>query len=108
MWTDERVEILKELWSKNWSAGMIAKELGVTRNAIIGKSHRLRLQVREKNEPTRGGLPKRPLSRRRAGTVAVQGTLHIPKAKPKPPSEPAPMLLPSEPAPPGSRKFEDL
>jgi GcrA cell cycle regulator len=112
MWTDERVELLKELWSKNWSAGMIAKELRVTRNAVIGKAHRLRLYARAKNEPTRVALPTRPLPKRRAGTVAVIGTLHIPKATPKPklmpPSEPAPVLLPSEPAPATSRKLEDL
>ncbi len=41
-WTDERVEILKKMWGEGQSASVIAKELGgVTRNAVIGKVHRL-------------------------------------------------------------------
>jgi len=46
-WTDERVEILKKLWGEGQSASQIAKELGgVTRNAVIGKVHRLGLSNR--------------------------------------------------------------
>ena len=46
-WTDERVEKLKELWTEGMSASQIAKVLGgVTRNAVIGKVHRLGLSNR--------------------------------------------------------------
>ena len=46
-WTDERVEILKKMWGEGQSASVIAKELGgVTRNAVIGKVHRLGLSNR--------------------------------------------------------------
>jgi GcrA cell cycle regulator len=46
-WTDDRVEILKKLWGEGQSASQIAKELGgVTRNAVIGKVHRLGLSNR--------------------------------------------------------------
>ncbi|MEL6959773.1 MAG: GcrA family cell cycle regulator, partial [Pseudomonadota bacterium] len=46
-WTDERVEILKKMWGEGQSASQIAKELGgVTRNAVIGKVHRLGLSNR--------------------------------------------------------------
>ncbi len=46
-WTDERVETLKSMWSDGKSASQIAKELGgVTRNAVIGKVHRLGLSNR--------------------------------------------------------------
>lgn len=46
-WTDDRVEILKKLWVEGQSASQIAKELGgVTRNAVIGKVHRLGLSNR--------------------------------------------------------------
>jgi GcrA cell cycle regulator len=46
-WTDERVEKLKELWGEGMSASQIAKQLGgVTRNAVIGKVHRLGLSNR--------------------------------------------------------------
>ncbi len=46
-WTDERVEQLKKMWGEGQSASQIAKELGgVTRNAVIGKVHRLGLSNR--------------------------------------------------------------
>jgi GcrA cell cycle regulator len=46
-WTDERVETLKRMWADGQSASQIAKELGgVTRNAVIGKVHRLGLSNR--------------------------------------------------------------
>lgn len=46
-WTDERVETLKKMWGEGQSASQIAKELGgVTRNAVIGKVHRLGLSNR--------------------------------------------------------------
>ncbi|MCF6303098.1 MAG: GcrA cell cycle regulator [Devosiaceae bacterium] len=49
-WTDERVSILKKLWMEGLSASQIAGELGegVTRNAVIGKVHRLKLSGRAK------------------------------------------------------------
>src|SRR5215204_846551 len=46
-WTDERIERLKSLWTKGMTASHIADELGgVSRNAVIGKAHRLGLQSR--------------------------------------------------------------
>ncbi len=46
-WTEERVETLKRMWVEGQSASQIAKELGgVTRNAVIGKVHRLGLSNR--------------------------------------------------------------
>ena len=55
-WTDERIDRLKELWSQGKTASHIADELGgVSRNAVIGKAHRLGLQSRpspvKPNEP---------------------------------------------------------
>ena len=46
-WTDERVELLKKLWADGLSASQIAGQLGgVSRNAVIGKVHRLKLSSR--------------------------------------------------------------
>ena len=46
-WTDEKVEKLKELWTKGHTASQIASALGdTTRNAVIGKAHRLNLEAR--------------------------------------------------------------
>ena len=49
-WNDERVEMLKKLWLEGLSASQIANELanGITRNAVIGKVHRLGLSGRVK------------------------------------------------------------
>lgn len=46
-WTDERIERLKDYWTRGMTASQIADELGgVSRNAVIGKAHRLGLQAR--------------------------------------------------------------
>ena len=47
VWTDERLEKLKKLWAQGLSISQIGEALGVSRNAIAGKAHRM-------------GLPKRP------------------------------------------------
>ncbi len=58
-WTDERVEILKKLWAEGLSAAQIANKIGgVTRNAVIGKVHRLGLSGRATPaKPQRGCAP---------------------------------------------------
>lgn len=57
-WTEERVELLKKLWNDGLSASQIAGELGnVTRNAVIGKVHRLGLSGRAKN-PSASAAPR--------------------------------------------------
>ena len=58
-WTDERVELLKKMWSEGQSASQIAKELGgVTRNAVIGKVHRLGLSNRGAAAPGPAAAPQ--------------------------------------------------
>ncbi|MEM6898920.1 MAG: GcrA family cell cycle regulator [Pseudomonadota bacterium] len=55
-WTEDRVDALKKLWAEGHSASQIAKQLGgVTRNAVIGKVHRLGLSGR--------ATPSRPVKR---------------------------------------------
>jgi GcrA cell cycle regulator len=47
-WTDKKIDTLKRLWGKGMTASQIAGELGdgITRNAVIGKAHRLKLPSR--------------------------------------------------------------
>ena len=81
-WTDERVELLKRLWSEGLSASQIAGRLGsVTRNAVIGKVHRLGLSGRattsrmKTHRPrTRMANAKRPVKPRfaQSGNPAVR------------------------------------
>lgn len=46
-WTEERLEKLRDLWAKGLSISQIGEEMGVTRNAIAGKAHRLGLPKRQ-------------------------------------------------------------
>jgi GcrA cell cycle regulator len=62
-WTEERVELLKKLWQDGLSASQIAKQLGgVTRNAVIGKVHRLGLSGRAKSPSNAAPRPRKPRS----------------------------------------------
>jgi GcrA cell cycle regulator len=62
-WTDERVELLKKLWTDGLSASQIAAELGgITRNAVIGKVHRLGLSGRAKSPSSTASRPRKPRS----------------------------------------------
>ncbi|MCK5911395.1 MAG: GcrA cell cycle regulator [Caulobacter sp.] len=61
-WTDDRIEILGALWREGLSAAQIARRLagGVTRNAVIGKIHRLGLARRAKPSRLAARRPSRP------------------------------------------------
>jgi GcrA cell cycle regulator len=62
-WTDERVELLKKLWTDGLSASQIAAELGgITRNAVIGKVHRLGLSGRAKSPASTAPRPRKTRS----------------------------------------------
>ncbi len=88
-WTDERVELLKKMWGEGQSASQIAKELGgVTRNAVIGKVHRLGLSNR-----SAGATPS-------AKTEAKAKPAKEPKVAKAPKPEPA--AQPAAPAAPAA------
>ncbi|MDR3511883.1 MAG: GcrA family cell cycle regulator [Caulobacteraceae bacterium] len=85
-WTDERVETLKKLWLDGLSASQIAKQLGgVTRNAVIGKVHRLGLSGRAApSQPTRPVF-KAPRAPRPAPTPTPRRVeAHAPVPAPQP------------------------
>ncbi len=70
-WNDERVERLKKLWQDGLSASQIAAELGgVTRNAVIGKVHRLGLSGRAKS-------PSSAAPRQRKARPAAQHMMRV-------------------------------
>jgi GcrA cell cycle regulator len=86
-WNDERVETLKKLWSEGLSASQIAGRIGgVTRNAVIGKVHRLGLSGRAPTSRTatarprpRISAPRRPAKPRFAavGNVALRSSFQL-------------------------------
>lgn len=74
MWTDERVEQLTKLWAEGLSASQIAAQLGgVSRNAVIGKVHRLHLSSRGRTTST-GSRTKKTTSNAAAKAPAKQVT----------------------------------
>lgn len=63
-WTDERVESLKKLWAEGLSASQIAVRLGeVSRNAVIGKVHRLGLAGRATTSRVKTVRPRKAIAR---------------------------------------------
>lgn len=75
-WTDERVEFLKKLWAEGISASGIASRLiGPTRNAVIGKIHRLGLSGRATTSRMKSHTPRRdPSNRHRQPKAMTAGS----------------------------------
>ena len=89
-WTDERVELLKKMWGEGQSASQIAKELGgVTRNAVIGKVHRLGLSNRNTSGASEPAAKAKP---------AEKSAKPKPAAKAKPAEKPEPKTEAAAPA----------
>lgn len=84
-WNDERIELLKKLWDQGLSASQIASELGegVTRNAVIGKAHRLGLKPR----PSPVKSEAKPAAK--AADAGQAASADAPKPKRKRPKKPA-------------------
>jgi len=78
-WTEERVELLRKLWNEGLSASQVAAELGpgITRNAVIGKIHRLGLAERAKT-----ATAPRPRAPKQATRPAVSSTSSRPQGGP--------------------------
>jgi GcrA cell cycle regulator len=96
-WTDERVELLKKMWGEGQSASQIAKELGgVTRNAVIGKVHRLGLSNRAGSAAT--GTSKAAPAKEADAKPADKPKKEEAKATPAQPEQPAAVSEP-DPAP---------
>lgn len=76
-WTDERIELLRKLWTEGLSASQIASELGqVTRNAVIGKVHRLGLAGRAKVSTSSVARPvRKAVPVHRVGVSAGSGAI---------------------------------
>ena len=100
-WTDDRVETLKRMWSEGQSASAIAKELGgVTRNAVIGKVHRLGLSNRTEEPEAAAPAPApapEPVAREKP---AAPRAVRQPAAAPlRPEPAPDPVAVQPEPEP---------
>ena len=89
-WTEERIDRLKTLWAKGATASEIADELGgVSRNAVIGKAHRLGLEARP--SPVKPGEEKeKKATAKAAAAAAPQAKAAAPEPAPERAAAPAP------------------
>jgi len=84
-WTEERIDRLKKMWASGSTASQIAEELGgVSRNAVIGKAHRLGLESRP--SPVKAGEKKKkaPAKPKAAAPKVAAPKKAAPKAAPAP------------------------
>jgi GcrA cell cycle regulator len=105
-WTDERIEILRNLWDRGMSASQISEQLGgnITRNAVIGKAHRLGLKSRPspvKADSARRAPPQAAAPKAAPPPVVVSAPIApVHRAMPTESFERAPMVPPMpSPAP---------
>ncbi|WP_343346603.1 GcrA family cell cycle regulator [Sphingomicrobium sp. XHP0239] len=86
-WTDERIDRLKAMWAEGKTASQIAEDLGgVSRNAVIGKAHRLGLESRP--SPVKAGEKKKAAPRKKAAAKKPAASKAAPKkAAPAVPKE---------------------
>ena len=98
-WTDERIDTLKTMWEAGQTASQIAEALGgVSRNAVIGKAHRLGLQSRpspvKPNEPAAAAPAPAPVEAEAAPAPApvVAAPPPPPPAPPRPAPAPEPVV----------------
>ncbi len=98
-WTDERIETLRKMWDSGLTATQIAEELGgVSRNAVIGKAHRLGLASRPSPvKPNTSEAKERP-----APTATEAAPAPRPAPAPKPVPAPVPQPRETEPAAPAA------
>ncbi len=99
-WTEDRVAVLTKLWAEGLSASQIAKELGgVTRNAVIGKVHRLGLSGRAKPSRPKNVTPRKASPTRRKKTDKKPEKIVAKTVEDKTASEPVRVLAPLEAKP---------
>ncbi len=101
-WTDERIDTLKTMWEQGMTASQIAEALGgVSRNAVIGKAHRLGLQSRpspvKANDSEAKAAEPAPAQRAAAAPRVKAGApAAAPEAPLSPPAAPAPPVAPAQ------------
>lgn len=105
-WTDERIEKLRKMWEGGATASQIAEELGgVSRNAVIGKAHRLGLKarpspVKANDKPARPAPPPRKAKPDEAADGGTIEEAAKPEAAPAMPERPAAPVSTPTPMPP--------
>ena len=102
-WTEETIVRLRGLWAEGHSTAEIGRRFGVTKNAIVGKAHRLELPARPspiRRDGASGAQPRRPVPRRAAGP-----TLPPLSSTSRASGQPAPLALASSFATAGAARL---
>lgn len=92
-WTDDRVSLLTKLWGEGHTAAEIAKQLGgVTRNAVIGKAHRLKLSNRVSPIQQNKKVAPKPAANKNEKAVKVVEKAKVTRVKKAAPVAPSPVF----------------
>ena len=85
-WNDAAIAQLRILWAEGHSAAVIGWRMGASKNAVVGKAHRLKLPSR-RSPIQRGGHVPPPRAQRQHPAVALPALLSVPDSAPVPPPE---------------------
>lgn len=98
VWTEARSDWAKQLWQSGWSAGQIGKELGLSRNAVIGRICRMGLSRNEAKPTVHATYPANRKPAIRTGSISKTKIKAMEKPKPiaeplaPPPRAPVPLM----------------
>lgn len=111
-WDDARIVVLEKLWREGISASQIGARLGVSRNAVIGKAHRLGLKDetgKRNSNQSAAGLKTSQLRRERTA-AALAGMPAVARAEPSPPRKftPNPIYKGDPTTSPMTKKLEAI
>ena len=98
-WTDETIARLRDLWAEGLSTAEIGRRMGISKNAVVGKAHRVGLEPRPSPIRREGSaVPLRPSpARRMTGPTLPPLTAEAPVAPPPPAPRPAIAAVRAEP-----------
>ncbi len=105
-WNDDTIARIRTLWAEGHSTAEIGRRMGVTKNAIVGKAHRLILPPRPspiRRNPGEGHSPRPVAAKRASGPTLPSLEAAAPASRPLPTARPMPVLrtVPAQPRPAG-------
>jgi GcrA cell cycle regulator len=101
-WTTEAIERLRALWSEGHSTAEIGRRMGVTKNAVVGKAHRLQLPARPSPIRREAGAPRPVSAGRRPTLPPLRVVASLPPVLPRR-EEPRAVVVPVVPAAPAAK-----
>lgn len=81
-WTEETIARLRQLWAEGHSTAEIGRRMGISKNAVVGKAHRLQLEARPSPIRRDGAAVRRPPTPRPLAPPAAEGPRERPASPP--------------------------